>query len=851
MSIGNLPPKSKFAGKKISRYILLEEIGRGKNGVVYKAMQEDLSDNIVAIKLIPKNNLKLGWEEELKKVVKLTGIKQVIQLKDAASEVELEEKVYICIFMEFFDGFTLKEYVNKNPDSISIPFVMLLIEELLTAFIAMKEMTVFHGDLHEANVLIGYDKRLPDPGQPSIKISDFGIGGSKNGISPKEDYAQFAKIISGVLFRNLDPSKLQGEDKFYYNMLIEDFISKKILEDNHSAGEFVRDPRKLLIEIRTYKYKYQESVKKENNLPLQSPFDYLSCEEMGDSFNLLQKLYSNDFPGYDALMLKNNTILTGPRGCGKTTIFKNLSLKTELIGRKVRLTDVKEYIGIYYHCRDIHFAFPYITDIKSIKMRQVIVGFFNLAIFYEILDTLKTCNDLSIKIDDYNFNVLQTYLSSKIKSYKVPPKDIVLIDYILSFVNLKKEEIKSLLEKGSGKIESIEMDLLPLDFIQTICAILKKEISWLDKKVFYFFIDDYSLPRISEGIQETLNDIFFQRYSDCFFKISTESIATFYSFDSTRKLIEQTREYDIVDFGEYFLHADEKDTNRYLTEIINNRFKNTAGIHENYHDINTVLGKFDLSYKELADQIKLASPGKKILYYGWDMVVNLCSGDIVNTLRLVRNVIVSIGGIEYLKVESGISLPIDKEVQDKAFKTIGNEFLNRIQSAPQYGEKIRKIAEGFGNLANWYLKNRTSLNVNVETVWQAYRIEIKDRPSIDLETLERTKIKYSLTKTYEIIEIQKTYESLLRYGIFLSEMGKSQRGAVVPRLYLRRLLLPTFLLTPNRRDNIGLEPEDFMLMLIEPELFSVKLKKEARKKEKAEIKDTKAIEDNGKQEKLF
>jgi hypothetical protein len=54
--------------------------------------------------------------------------------------------------------------------------------------------------------------------------------------------------------------------------------------------------------------------------------------------------------------------------------------------------------------------------------------------------------------------------------------------------------------------------------------------------------------------------------------------------------------------------------------------------------------------------------------------------------------------------------------------------------------------------------------------------------------------------------------------------GKSIRGVVAPRLYLRKLLIPFFKLTPSRRDNIGLDAEDFLKLLDDPRKFADNMK---------------------------
>jgi hypothetical protein len=64
------------------------------------------------------------------------------------------------------------------------------------------------------------------------------------------------------------------------------------------------------------------------------------------------------------------------------------------------------------------------------------------------------------------------------------------------------------------------------------------------------------------------------------------------------------------------------------------------------------------------------------------------------------------------------------------------------------------------------------------------------------------------------------FNDLVKYGVFIRDIkGKSQRGSVVPRLYLRRLLIPTFLLTPSKRDHIRVDSKEFRMLLTEPEKF--------------------------------
>jgi hypothetical protein len=67
---------------------------------------------------------------------------------------------------------------------------------------------------------------------------------------------------------------------------------------------------------------------------------------------------------------------------------------------------------------------------------------------------------------------------------------------------------------------------------------------------------------------------------------------------------------------------------------------------------------------------------------------------------------------------------------------------------------------------------------------------------------------------------QLLYDELLRYSVFIEDFrGKSRRGHIVPRLFLRRFLIPHFNLTFSTRDSIELEPESFERFLLRPKDF--------------------------------
>lgn len=801
MSRSNLPAKNAFQNQIIRDYLLEGEIGRGKIGVVYLARHKELRDLVKACKIIPATNVKDHWESELIKVGKLIGIPQVVQ-HHAHDSAILEGKPYIWILWEYVPGTNLRQYCKQFPQSVTLAFVENLLNEVLTVFHAMKETGVSHDDLHEGNILVNYsDPRFPDQ-VPRLKISDFGIGGSRSRMKPKDDYMQLAVICHNLLDKYIDPSQLDGEERSFYKHLVEEFLPKFLLESNPTVGDFVKAPLSLIGILMDLRKQAAQDARPEPIAKLKHPFDYLSCEHMGDAFELLQKLYTRNFPGYDELLLRNNTILTGPRGCGKTTIFKNLSLKTRLLGGRATLTDLDGFVGVYYHSSDLYYAFPYLRGEPSRAERRNIVHYFNLALLSEVLDLLVITEDYpNGNVDSRSLTQIQRHISTWLPDYQSPAQGTSVLRHLRAFVFRRKQQLRTQLA-GITRVHTGEQ-FLPLDFIPTLCKLLQENILWVRGRPIYFFIDDYSLPRISEGIQSTLNDLLLSRYHECIFKISTEGITTFFPYDSTKRLLEETREYDVIDLGDYFLHAPDRIRRDFLLEVINNRLKNSEAINPKYNDISTILGRSHYtSSNQLAKEIRQATAGTHVYYYGWDMITALCSGDIAHILSLVRDIFSMAGGYDKFYQADDIRIPLDRRLQDRAAKELGNDFLTRIEAVPDTGKNLRRIAEAFGTVANWYLRTRNSKNQERNPPWQAFRIEVRETPHL------------------EDAETQRRYVDLIRCAVFLRDVrGKSQRGAVVPRLYLRRLLLPTFLLTPSRRDNIGLETSEFLLLLNEPDEF--------------------------------
>jgi hypothetical protein len=139
-------------------------------------------------------------------------------------------------------------------------------------------------------------------------------------------------------------------------------------------------------------------------------------------------------------------------------------------------------------------------------------------------------------------------------------------------------------------------------------------------------------------------------------------------------------------------------------------------------------------------------------------------------------------------------------VQTKTIKIEAGNFLKNLRALPG-GDRLVDIVEAFGNVAASYVRHRDSKNEDGNPPHQASRIEPYEDPNLTGDARD-------------------IYNDLLRYSVFLEDVrGKSRRGLVVRRLYLRRFLIPFFRLTFSKRDSLSLSVDELRELLLEPKRF--------------------------------
>jgi serine/threonine protein kinase len=152
---------STIRGKAIDRYIVVDEVGAGGMGVVYKAYDPDLG-RLVALKLVGRaRNVRAGarLEREARAIAKLAH-PNVVAVYDVG---RVDEQLFIA--MEFVVGASLTDWlagVRRSQRDVIDVFT-----QSARGLAAAHDAGLVHRDFKPDNVLIGSDGRA--------RVADFGL----------------------------------------------------------------------------------------------------------------------------------------------------------------------------------------------------------------------------------------------------------------------------------------------------------------------------------------------------------------------------------------------------------------------------------------------------------------------------------------------------------------------------------------------------------------------------------------------------------------------------------------------------------------------------------------------------
>ncbi len=351
-----------FLGKTLpgfSNYKIVEHIGSGLNGHVYRAHAENIKSDL-AFKFVPTENLPVDPEQrqlylaEARKANSLEN-NSVVQCIDVRPwQDDILGRTFVVFICHYVAGSSLARFIKNNRNDIGIAFVERFLNTMFRLLFELDERRMAHGDLHAGNVLVS-KPRYDLSGEIAFRVTDFGIT-EVTGMEHNSDYLFVAHILKDLL-ACINYQEQQSRDRYVFDILRLDFLGRHLIETDPIADPLARNPRKLYEKLLGIDDEFLTVQSEHTSTQMVTPFDYPNCEQMGDSHLLLRSLYSDRLLGLTEIRARSNLVLTGPRGCGKTTVFRALSLDY-LISVEADEPCNLQFIGIYYRCDDLYFSFP-------------------------------------------------------------------------------------------------------------------------------------------------------------------------------------------------------------------------------------------------------------------------------------------------------------------------------------------------------------------------------------------------------------------------------------------------------------------------------------------------------------
>jgi tetratricopeptide (TPR) repeat protein len=200
------------------RYELLDELGRGAMGIVYRARDKELEE-VVALKILPdsmSNNPEAvrRFKIEARNARKLSH-PNIVRIHDIGEEMG---RKYIS--MEFVDGSDLKKKV-KTEGKISLADFFTYAIDIADALDYAHRLGIVHRDIKPANIMLTSTNQ--------VKVTDFGIAKMLDSTVNSGEGTMVGAVIGTPLY--MSPEQVQGvpvdnrADLYSYGVMLYEFVN--------------------------------------------------------------------------------------------------------------------------------------------------------------------------------------------------------------------------------------------------------------------------------------------------------------------------------------------------------------------------------------------------------------------------------------------------------------------------------------------------------------------------------------------------------------------------------------------------------------------------------------------------
>lgn len=687
------------------------------------------------------------------------------------------------------DGVTLEALLAHESHRVSVSTIVSFAEQMASALEALASLELEHDDLHAGNIMVrparpgelGYS----DPAGDGVQLVIVDTGSLKplsTTRKPERDIDRTAEHLVSLHNIVARRRRLTMSERRFLRALLP--IVQSMTDDDGLRGDKSGTSlREAIAAARAASLRPMGTSQH-----LESPFEILNAEQINNDELLLALFATTNWIGH--LTALHPTLLTGPRGCGKSMVLRWLALRTHAAKLDAEIpVDSLRVSGIYVSCTsDLQTRFSQFKFAEDTAGREPeITHYFNLLHVLELLKTLAALASRPDAETAFGLGDAQMEQIYRLVAKHLPSRQDLRFNPnpMASSIDIVEREVfesQRRLHLGEGHPPTAPT------LIADITTVVVEILPHFKKYPIAFLLDDFSTHRISEAVQMVLAPIVWERRASHMFKVSSEKNGT---VDAWRGLtIDPGRERVEIDCGAEFLGESPRSNREFLEGLLDRRLR-SAGWSGTTRQL--------LGASPSKDQMAItlrAKGAEKASYYGVEVLAQVCSGDVAAMLLLYRRILADCTHLSTTQVSPSR--------QHSAVVEVSRQLLYSTMYHRPLGGQLYQIADLFSQfVGNVYRTGRTIRSHDMDVPTEVPRIEVDDAAGA----------KAKLTP-----EESELANELLRRSVFIElSSGRSRHNNVSTlRWHLRRIYLPAFRAGLGKNDAVKIDTQTFRQFLKTP-----------------------------------